>query len=876
MGWGWGAERPAKGASSSSRSSVCGGETLSVGRYEGSRSMTRLHPQYLSAGPGARPCGGKGARRSSAPLLREASSSAKDVRVPFADALSPLSYDPYGPYSIYGLYTSTSLGGSPHGSPRMSPRSSPRRRSRVMSRDLCLEDLVVVSVPCRERKVEGVRLVERGSSNSSSSSTGSAKSKPSAGILYLTATHLIFVDSSAKKETWILHMHISSVEKLPLSTQGSPLHIRCKTFLSVTFVIPKERDCHEIFTALLQLSQPATLDDLFCFHYMNSTSSACSSDSNNVAGWDLYNVTEEYARMRVPSEAWVLTTQNNNHQICDTYPKELYVPASATKNVIIGSSKFRSKGRFPVLTYLHTNQAALCRCSQPLSGFSARCLEDEQMLEAIRKANKAAIHMTVVDTRPKINAMANRATGKGYENEAFYENIKFHFTGIENIHVMRSSLAKLIDTCQLVSPSMSAWLSGVEGSGWLRHVRSVLESGVLVAKEIASGVSVLVHCSDGWDRTAQTCALAQILLDPYYRTMHGFQVLVEKDWLSFGHKFTDRSGLIQGEAKEVSPIFTQFLECVWQLQQMYPSSFEFNERYLLVLHDHVFSAQFGTFVGNCQKDRLDLKLSQRTVSLWSYLAGQVMEHTNPLYRSDILPTFLTPSLAPQALQFWRGLYCRYWSGVHPREPLCDLLSATQDHSKALEAQAMFLSKRIGWLSDQLRKKHGDSHGNDQIKEQLDNRLVDAALDQNGHLKNDPLGAFSSLGLSNKHSGNPVLIETSPDKCNTAIAPSPAPVVLTTTQPLSPTQAVSSRSALSSVISDVAIDWQSLRCVTECSCSTPFNAASRKHHCWMCGEVFCTRCIDKRASLPGHLSLPPAPVCRPCYKTITRSLSVDTP
>ncbi|KAA0186994.1 hypothetical protein HAZT_HAZT003031 [Hyalella azteca] len=223
------------------------------------------------------------------------------------------------------------------------------------------------------RYVEGVRLVERGSSNSSSSSTGSAKSKPSAGILYLTATHLIFVDSSAKKETWvrslcshdnvldgeILHMHISSVEKLPLSTQGSPLHIRCKTFLSVTFVIPKERDCHEIFTALLQLSQPATLDDLFCFHYMNSTSSACSSDSNNVAGWDLYNVTEEYARMRVPSEAWVLTTQNNNHQICDTYPKELYVPASATKNVIIGSSKFRSKGRFPVLTYLHTNQVRI-------------------------------------------------------------------------------------------------------------------------------------------------------------------------------------------------------------------------------------------------------------------------------------------------------------------------------------------------------------------------------------------------------------------------------------------------------------------------------------------------------------------------------------
>jgi len=32
--------------------------------------------------------------------------------------------------------------------------------------------------------------------------------------------------------------------------------------------------------------------------------------------------------------------------------------------------------------------------------------------------------------------------------------------------------------------------------------------------------------SDGWDRTAQTCSLAQMLLDPYYRTIKGFIVLV--------------------------------------------------------------------------------------------------------------------------------------------------------------------------------------------------------------------------------------------------------------------------------------------------------------------------------------------------------------
>lgn len=45
----------------------------------------------------------------------------------------------------------------------------------------------------------------------------------------------------------------------------------------------------------------------------------------------------------------------------------------------------------------------------------------------------------------QLNAMANRAAGKGYENEDNYCNIKFQFIGIENIHVMRNSLQKLIE-----------------------------------------------------------------------------------------------------------------------------------------------------------------------------------------------------------------------------------------------------------------------------------------------------------------------------------------------------------------------------------------------------------------------------------------------
>ncbi|XP_023652230.1 myotubularin-related protein 6 [Paramormyrops kingsleyae] len=537
----------------------------------------------------------------------------------------------------------------------------------------------------RTPKVEQVKLQDRFSN------------KVIAGTLYLTATHLIFVESSSgssnAQEIWILHHHIASVEKLSLTAGGCPLLIQCRNFRVVHFVIPRERDCHDVYSSLLRLLRPAYYEELYAFSYNPK-----QNDQQREEGWQLIDLNAEFERMGVPCDQWQLTDVNREYKVCETYPRDLYVPVTASKPIIVGSSKFRSKGRFPVLTYFYQEKkAAVCRCSQPLSGFSARCLEDEHLLQAISKANHNCRYVYVMDTRPKLNALANRAAGKGYENEDNYSNIRFQFVGIENIHVMRASLQKLLEVVGARFLSMTDYLQGLESSGWLRHIKAVVDAAIFLTKAVAvEGASVLVHCSDGWDRTAQVCSLGALLMDPYYRTIKGFMVLIEKDWISFGHKFADRCDQLDGDPKEVSPVFTQFLDCVWQVTEQFPQAFQFSEWFLIQIHEHVHSCQFGNFLGNSQREREELQLKEKTHSLWSYLLAEQQNYENPLYSPALAETqpILEPSTLPCHFKFWRNMYHQFDRTMHPRQSILKHILGLRESNRELERTANQLEAKF--------------------------------------------------------------------------------------------------------------------------------------------------------------------------------------
>ena len=70
-----------------------------------------------------------------------------------------------------------------------------------------------------------------------------------------------------------------------------------------------------------------------------------------------------------------------------------------------------------------------------------------------------------------------------------------------------------------------SWWSCVEKTNWLDHISLLLKATSTVVTAIHKEQRpVVVHCSDGWDRTAQVVALAELILDPYYRTIEVYSL----------------------------------------------------------------------------------------------------------------------------------------------------------------------------------------------------------------------------------------------------------------------------------------------------------------------------------------------------------------
>ncbi|XP_003377589.1 putative O-sialoglycoprotein endopeptidase [Trichinella spiralis] len=392
---------------------------------------------------------------------------------------------------------------------------------------------------------------------------------------------------------------------------------------------------------------PAKLEDVFAFAFYawcldekkKPSFASLQNKINNDQADDYFFfdskefVQQELNRMGFPKEHWRITEFNKNQEFCPTYPSYWIVPALVTDADIEGSCRFRALQRvpvtvwrwflFPVVVIYYNFYASACRhpkegcvlvrCSQPESGILGwRSDSDETLLNMINstaslkatpkdgapltpvETNKPVKPMLILDARSYTAAWANRAKGGGFEICEYYNKCDIQFLGLPNIHCIRVSFQKFRSS--IMEANESTWFQNLETCQWIHNLCALMTSALRAVEALqVEKRSVLVHCSDGWDRTTQIVSLAKLLMDPHYRTVK------------------------------------------------------------VKLAQHAYSGLFGTFLCNSIAERRQLTIPQRSFSVWDYLNVSNGQFRNILFSHD--DSVLWPRLGLREMAaLWRAIY----------------------------------------------------------------------------------------------------------------------------------------------------------------------------------------------------------------------------
>ncbi|XP_048358411.1 myotubularin-related protein 9-like isoform X2 [Sphaerodactylus townsendi] len=487
---------------------------------------------------------------------------------------------------------------------------------------------------------------------------------PVKGTLCITSHHLLLSSQAEgngeqnKMELWLLIRNVDAVEKSRLANTSGTITLKCKDLKILQLEIPGMEECLNIASSIEALSSVESVMMTYPFFYRPQ-----SMKLEN--GWQLYPLEKYYQQIASDTGTWRLSSVNEDFTVCLSYPPVVMVPAAIDDRVLKKSAYFRQGRRFPVLSYYHKkNGKVILRSSQPLTGPNRkRCHEDELLLGAVLKQGDRGF---ILDTRPAQTAKQAHMMGGGTEHRAAYPHWKRLHRALERGRPLQESFTRLAEACLDTSNSMDRWLTKLEASKWLSHVKMALNTACVAAQCLErEDACILVHGSDGTDTTLLVTALAQVILDPDCRTLAGFQALVEREWIQAGYPFSLRcthSAYSHARLKQEAPVFLLFLDCVWQLGRQFPFSLEFNERLLLTLFEHSYASPYGTFLCNSEQERKLCEVKKKTHSLWPSLNCKGDKYRNPLYARNSL--VIWPSVEPQSVLLWQGLFLRWVRPSH--------------------------------------------------------------------------------------------------------------------------------------------------------------------------------------------------------------------
>ena len=501
------------------------------------------------------------------------------------------------------------------------------------------------------------------------------------GMIVLTDFRFIFhllVDNSKKenfKEDFfeIPYLLIKEIKKEKIS-KGTSLIISLIDGTEWKFLLSNENENNEDLFKRLKNKAINNRKELLKFpKTFNNYLKIFEKEFN---GWEIYNFRKEFERQGLELDdkdfPLRISNINENFGFIASYPKYLIEPRKIDDNILENALNFRSEKRVPTLTYYYKNDlnkgtkkliSGIWRSSQVASGlWGSKDVGDIKLLNEISELGDK---LYIFDARPKEDAFMQKVGGYGSENVNNYDpNPEYIYCEIKGIRFSKTAFNKIKKLCNDKEiMENNNFLSELEDSGWINFIIKVLKTSTKISKLVMEGNNILVHCSEGWDRTPQLVSISQILLDPYFRTFEGFAILFEKDFVSFGHKFAIRSGITEKEfEKKTNQVILQYLDCVYQLLMQFPSEFEFTSEFLLFIAKYYDTNLFGTFLFDNEKEREEKHAKTETASIWTYLLGEHFEnkekYLNRLYDKEKVTKILTPHYAYYDYVLWTDYFLR--------------------------------------------------------------------------------------------------------------------------------------------------------------------------------------------------------------------------
>ncbi|BES87802.1 Myotubularin-associated protein [Nesidiocoris tenuis] len=378
---------------------------------------------------------------------------------------------------------------------------------------------------------------------------------------------------------------------------------------------------------------------------------------------------------RTGCQGWRLSGANHNFQMSPNLPKWLVVPLKVLDCQLQTASRHFCSGRPPLWCWSSPNGASLVRMADLMPTITDR-VQENIMLESVRTSHPKRKQPIIVDLTKDMPS----------------------FRDVQVSYCKLRELCTPEDLKQFWTQDQH-FLTHLENSKWLLYVSNSLTKSLVAAKWLYDDYTVVLQESNGRDMTSVVACITQILLDPYYRTIIGFQSLVQREWVIMGHPFCSRLSHVYSNDNLEAPVFLLFLDCVWQLLVQFPTDFQFTETYLTVLWDCSLVSIYDTFLFDCERDRQFSSKDPNTPLVLRNVWDELLSDSNaslffsPFYQPPASLKITSLNYLPvqcqiSCLSVWQQCYLRHLpileikGGGNPQIDLLARVLASQSEDSA--------------------------------------------------------------------------------------------------------------------------------------------------------------------------------------------------